>query len=120
MNAPTPASVIDLRSARENLERVGGGRKIAYSSPTVEVRVEVFASPGPGNLRVEDTDVVYLALEGSGVLGTEYNGMLTLVPGEATVVPARTKHVLFGNPKLTLLVVSTPGWTSYGEIRSAI
>jgi hypothetical protein len=28
--------------------------------------------------------------------------------------------VLFGNPKLTLLVLSAPGWAGYGEIRSAI
>jgi mannose-6-phosphate isomerase-like protein (cupin superfamily) len=120
MKSAQPASVIDLRGMRESLDRAGGGRKIAYTSPSVELRVEVFASPGLGELRVEETDVVYLALEGAGVLGTENDDMLTLVPGEATVVPARTRHVLFGNPKLTLLVLSAAGWAGYGEIRSAI
>jgi mannose-6-phosphate isomerase-like protein (cupin superfamily) len=120
MNAPRSASVIDLRGLRESLDRIAGGRKVAYTSPNLEIRVEVFASPGPGEVRVEETDVLYLALEGGGVLGIENDPLLSLVPGEATVVPAHTRHVLFGNPKLTLLVVSAPGWTRYGEIRSAI
>jgi mannose-6-phosphate isomerase-like protein (cupin superfamily) len=120
MNGPTTASVIDLRAARETLYRAGGGRKITYTTPNLELRIEVFASPGPGQLRVEEADVLYLALDGSGVLGIENHPQIALVPGEAAVVPARIRHVLFANPSLTLLVVSAPGWTSYGEIRNAI
>jgi mannose-6-phosphate isomerase-like protein (cupin superfamily) len=120
MNATRATSVIDLRGASEGLDRSGGGRRIAFTSPNVEIRVEVFTSPGPGVIRMEPTDVVYLALEGTGVLGIEGENMLTLVPGEATVVTARTRHALFGNPRLTVVTVATPGWTQYGEIRSAI
>lgn len=114
------ASVIDLRGVSESLERAGGGRHVTYPSAAFEIRIEVFTSPGPGEVRVEAREILYLALEGSGVLGVETDDVLTLVPGEATVVRAGTRHVLFGNPRLTLLTVATPGWTVYGEVRSAI
>ena len=55
-----------------------------------------------------------------GVLGVETDDVLALVPGEAIVVPAGTRHVLLGNLRLTLLTVATPGSTAYGEVRSAI
>lgn len=109
MNVSPSASVIDLRSARESLNRTGGGRTIAYTSPNVELRLEVFNSPGPGDVRVEETDLVYLALDGAGVLGIENDELVALVPGEATVVPGSKRHVLLGNPTLILLVVAQPG-----------
>jgi mannose-6-phosphate isomerase-like protein (cupin superfamily) len=114
MNSDRAASVLDFAHAREKLDRSGGGMRIAYSSPNLEIRVEVFTSPGPGEVRLEECDLIYLALEGSGVLGVETDDVLALVPGEAIVVPAGTRHVLFGNLRLTLLTVATPGWTAYG------
>jgi mannose-6-phosphate isomerase-like protein (cupin superfamily) len=100
-------SVIDVRGTRERLERSGGGRQLAHVSKVLEIGVEVFNSPGPGELRVEDRDVLYLVLDGSCVLGVEDGDPLPLVPGEAVVVPARARHVLFGNPRLSLLTVTT-------------
>jgi mannose-6-phosphate isomerase-like protein (cupin superfamily) len=100
-------SVIDVRGTRERLERSGGGRQLAHVSKALEIGVEVFNSPGPGELRVEDRDVLYLVLDGSCVLGVEDGDPLPLVPGEAVVVPARARHVLFGNPRLSLVTVTT-------------
>jgi mannose-6-phosphate isomerase-like protein (cupin superfamily) len=100
-------SVIDVGGTRERLERSGGGRQVAYASTALEICVDVFSSPGPGELRVEDRDVLYIVLDGSGVLGVEDGDPLPLVPGEAVVVPARARHVLFGNPRLSLLTVTT-------------
>jgi len=120
MNSDRAESVLDFAHVGEKLDRSGGGKRIAYSSPNLEIRVQVFTSPGPGELRLEECDLLYLALEGSGVLGLETDDVLALVPGEAIVVPAGTRHVLFGNFRLTLLTVATPGWTAYGEVRSAI
>jgi mannose-6-phosphate isomerase-like protein (cupin superfamily) len=114
------ASAIDLRGIRESLERSGGGRHVAHTSAAFEIRIEVFNSPGPGEVRVEESDVLYLVLEGSGVLGIENNDTRTLIPSEATVVPAGTRHALVGSPRLTLLTVATPGWAAYGEVRSTI
>jgi mannose-6-phosphate isomerase-like protein (cupin superfamily) len=111
VNGLRGGSVIDIGATRESLERAGGGLQIAHTSAAFEIRVEVFNSPGPGELRVEDRDVLYIALDGSGVLGLESDDVLSLVPGEATVVPARTKHIVFGNPRVSLLTVSSPGWT---------
>jgi mannose-6-phosphate isomerase-like protein (cupin superfamily) len=99
--------VIDVGGTRERLERSGGGRLVAYASTALEICVDVFNSPGPGELRVEDRDVLYIVLDGSGVLGVEDGEPLPLVPGEAVVVPARARHVLFGNPRLSLLTVTT-------------
>ena len=105
--APPPASVLDIAATREKLERSGGGRQVAYVSPALEVRVEVFNSPGPGELRVEDREVLYVVLEGSGVLGVENGDPLALVPGEAALVPVGASHVIFGNRRLSLLIVTT-------------
>ena len=93
------------------MEGAGGGRDVATSA-AFEIRVEVFNAPGPGELRAEGRDVLYIALDGSGVLGLGSDDVLSLVPGEATVVPARTKHIVFGNPRVSLLTVSSPRWTA--------
>jgi mannose-6-phosphate isomerase-like protein (cupin superfamily) len=113
--APTDAfravSVIDVQALCETLERSGGGERIAHTSAALEVRVEVFVSPGPGEMRVEDRDVLYVVLDGNGVLGLEFEDALPLVQGEATVVPAKTRHIVFGNPRISLLIVSAPAWS---------
>jgi mannose-6-phosphate isomerase-like protein (cupin superfamily) len=99
--------VIDVRGTRESLERSGGERQVADASTALEICVEAFNSPGPGELRVENRDVLYIVLDGSGVSGVEDGNPLPLVPGEAVVVPARARHVIFGNPRLSPLTVTT-------------
>jgi mannose-6-phosphate isomerase-like protein (cupin superfamily) len=106
---------VDLRGIQEKLDRSGGGCAIAHASANLEMRVEVFVSPGPGEVRYEARDLLYLVLEGSGVLGVENDEMTTLFTNEATVVPAGTRHVVFGNPRLALLTVAVPGWARKGE-----
>ena len=56
--------MLDFAHVGEKLDRSGGGTRIAYSSPNLEIRVEVFTSPGPGEVRLEECDLLYLALEG--------------------------------------------------------
>lgn len=101
---------LDLRGIRELLRTSGGGVQIVYTSAALEVRVEVLVSPGPGTLRAERGDALYLVLDGQGVMGMEDGNPSALVTGGATVVPAGVKHVVFGNPRLEMLVVSAPGW----------
>ena len=101
---------LDLRAVRELLEAAGGGQQVLYASAGLEVRVEALESPGPGTLRAERADVLYVVLEGSGILGVEDGDPLPLTPGEAVVIPAGTRHVVFGNPRLSLLVAGAPGW----------
>jgi mannose-6-phosphate isomerase-like protein (cupin superfamily) len=108
MNSDPAASVLDLCAC---------GRETRPLGRRQEDRV-LIAQPGDpsrgihlaraGEVRLEECDLIYLALEGSGVLGVETDDVLALVPGEAIVVPAGTRHVLFGNPRLTLLTVGTP------------
>jgi mannose-6-phosphate isomerase-like protein (cupin superfamily) len=97
---------LDLRAVRERLEMAGGGLEVAYIAPGLEIRVEVFSSPGPGTFRVERSDTLYVALDGSGVLGVDEGNPLALIPGEAAVVPTGARHVLFGNPQVALLAIS--------------
>jgi mannose-6-phosphate isomerase-like protein (cupin superfamily) len=99
---------LDLAPVRERLERAGGGVQILHVSPGLEVRVEVLDAPGPGALRVEPGDTLYTVLAGTGLLGTTDNDPLALTPGEAALVPAGTRHVVFGNPRLSMLVVTAP------------
>ena len=108
--ARAEAALIDLPVIRKRLEASGGGVDVAYTSAALEIRVEVLNSPGPGTLRAERGDVMCVALDGSGVLGVEDRGPITLEHGEATVVPVGVRHVLFGNPRLSLLVGCAPGW----------
>jgi quercetin dioxygenase-like cupin family protein len=103
---------LDLGSARELLERSGGGTMILHGSPGLEVRVEVLDAPGPGELRVEPGDTLYTVLAGSGLLGVAHGDPLSLETGEAAVVPGGTRHVLFGNPGLSVLVVGAPVWST--------
>ena len=116
---PLPAAMpLDLRAVRERLERSGGGCKSCHSASAFEIRVEVFASPGPGTTRVEPRDALYVALDGNGVLGVSESGPVTLTCGEAAVVPAGATHVVFGNPRLSLLVVLAQGEPSWlGSLR---
>ena len=101
---------LDLRATQKLLRASGGGVRIVHTSAALEIRVEVLVSPGPGTLRVKRRDALYLVLAGQGVLGMEGGDPLALATGEAAVVPERVKHVVFGNPRLELLVVSAPGW----------
>jgi mannose-6-phosphate isomerase-like protein (cupin superfamily) len=105
--ASSGPSVLDIEATRQKLERSGGGQQVVYMSPALEVCVEVFNSPGLGELRVEDRDALYMVLDGSGMLGVENGDPLALVPGEAVVVPVGASHVIFGNPRLSLLIVTT-------------
>jgi hypothetical protein len=105
--APRAGSVIEIADMREKLEQSRGGRQVGHMSPALEVGVEVFNSPGLGELRAEDRDVLYIVLDGSGVLGVENGDPLALVPGEAAPVPVGAIHVIFGNPRLSLLIVKT-------------
>lgn len=103
---------LDLGSARALLERSGGGTMILHGSPGLEVRVEVLDAPGPGELRVEPGDTLYTVLAGSALLGVAHGDPLSLDTGEAAVVPGGTRHVLFGNPELSVLVVAAPVWST--------
>ena len=60
-------------------------------------------------MRVEQRDALYVVLDGNGVIGVMDGGPVTLIRGEATVVPAGTRHFVFGNPRLSLLVVLANG-----------
>jgi len=104
------AGLVDLPRIRKRLEASGGGVEVAYTSAALEVRVEVLNSPGPGTVRLECGHVLYVALDGGGILAVDGGNPVTLVHGEAIAVPAGAKHVLFANPQLSLLVVSAPGW----------
>ncbi len=104
------AASLDLPTTRARLEASGGGVQVVHSAAAFEIRVEVLNSPGPGAWRRERVDTLYVALDGNGILGVENVGPLTLALGEAAVVPAGARHVVFGNPRLSLLVVSAPGW----------
>jgi mannose-6-phosphate isomerase-like protein (cupin superfamily) len=101
---------LDLDRTRQRLESSGGGLEIVHVPPGLEIRVEVLCSPGPGEIRVETGDALYVVLDGSGILGVEDGAPLSLGRGEAAFVPAGARHVLFGNPQLSLLVVSAPRW----------
>ena len=101
---------LDLRAIRERLEAEGGGVRIVHASAALELRIEVLVSPGPGTLRVERGDAVYLVLDGQGLLGSEEGEPLDLIAGEAVVVPAGVRHVLYADPRLSLLVTTAPGW----------
>jgi mannose-6-phosphate isomerase-like protein (cupin superfamily) len=101
---------LDLPAIQARLEASRGGVHVAHSAAAFEIRVEVLNSPGPGAMRRERTDTLYVALDGNGVLGVENGDPLALARGEAAVVPAGARHVVFGNPRLSLLVVSAPGW----------
>jgi len=103
---------LDLGSARELLERSGGGVQTLHASPGLEVRLEVLDAPGPGELRVEPGDTLYAVLAGNGLLGVALGDPLSLTSGEAALVPAGTRHVLFGNPRLSVLVVTAPVWSA--------
>ena len=105
--ASRAGSIVDIADIREELERSGGGRQVAHTSSALEVGVEVFNSPGLGELRVEDRDVLYIVLDGNGVLGVENGDPTALVTGEAALVPVGAIHVIFGNPRLSLLIVKT-------------
>lgn len=101
---------LDLRATRERLEQSGGGLDVVHSAAALEIRVEVLNSPGPGTVRGERGDLLYIVLDGNAVLGVEDGDPLALDCGEAVVIPAGARHVLFGNPRVSLLVVSAPGW----------
>ena len=101
----TAALALDVRAVRKRLERSGGGTQVISNAPPFEIRVEVLASPGPGTMRVEPRDALYVVLDGNGVLGVSEGGPVTLTCGEAAVVPAGTRHLVFGSPRLSLLVV---------------
>ncbi len=103
------APPLDVGVVRERLERSGGGTQVIGTASAFEIRVEVLASPGPGTMRVEPRDALYVVLDGSGVLGVPESGPVTLTCGEAAVVPAGARHVVFGNPRLSLLVVLAQG-----------
>jgi hypothetical protein len=83
-----------------------------HSAPGLEIRIEVLNSPGPGEIRVAFGDTLYTTLAGSGVLGVAERNPLLLSRGEAALVPHGTKHVIFGNPDVSLLVIVTPAWSS--------
>ena len=103
------ASWLDLGGVRESLELAGGGSRIVHSSNALEIGVEVLTSPGRGEVRIERGDALYVVLEGCGVLGVAGQDPLALVRGEAAIVRAGARHVLFGNPSVSLLIVSAPG-----------
>lgn len=108
-DAVRAAVSLDVPATRDHLERSGGGLEVVHRAPAFEIRVEVFASPGPGTMRVEPRDALYVVLDGNGVLGVLEGGPLALTGGEAAVVPAGAKHFVFGNPRLSLLVVLAHG-----------
>ncbi len=86
------------------------------TASALEIRVEVLTSPGTGTMRVVPRDVLYIALDGNGVLGVPESGPVTLTWGEAAVVPAGARHVVFGNPRLSLLVVLAHGGASLARL----
>ena len=53
----------------ERVSKIRRGTQVIRSASAFEVRVEVFASPGPGTMRVEPGDALYVVLDGNGVLG---------------------------------------------------
>ena len=67
--------MLDFAHVGEKLDRSGGGTRIAYSSPNLEIRVEVFTSPGPGEVRLEEA-ILLSGARGSGVLGVETDDVL--------------------------------------------
>jgi mannose-6-phosphate isomerase-like protein (cupin superfamily) len=101
---------LDLRAMRAELEASGGGIEASHIAAALEIRVEVLNSPGPGTMRTEWRDALYVVLDGSGLLGVVNSDPLSLTLGDAAVVPAGARHVIFGNPRLSLLVVLGPGW----------
>jgi len=63
--ARAEAALIDLPVIRKRLEASGGGVDVAYTSAALEIRVEVLNSPGPGTLRAERGDAMYVSLDGT-------------------------------------------------------
>ena len=101
---------LDLPAIQDRLKASGGGVHVAHSGAAFEIRVEVLNSPGPGTWRRRPVDTLHVVLDGNGILGVENGDPVTLAPGKAAAVPAGARHVVFGNPRLSLLVVSAPGW----------
>jgi mannose-6-phosphate isomerase-like protein (cupin superfamily) len=113
---PLSATSLDLGAVRQLLETSGGGLQTVHVEAAFGIRVEVLNSPGPGTVRVERGDSLYVVLDGDGFLGHVDGDPIALTRGQAAVVPAGSRHVLFGNPRLSLLVVAAPGRIPVGAL----
>ncbi len=101
------AQAFDIAGARSRLAEKGG-YEIVHSSPGLEIGVYVLVAPEPDHQQPHPDDEIYVVLEGQGSLEVE-DKRVELHEGEATFVPAGTKHGFVGYEQLTVLVIFERG-----------
>jgi len=98
------ARAFDISGVKDRLASGKGGYEIVHCSPGLELGVYVLVAPEPDRQQPHEDDVVYVVLEGSGVLEVE-GERVELREGHATFVPAGAEHRFVGYERLSLLVI---------------
>jgi mannose-6-phosphate isomerase-like protein (cupin superfamily) len=101
------AQAFDIAGAQARLADKGG-YEIVHESTGLEIGVYVLVAPEPDHQQPHRDDEVYIVLEGQGAL--EVDGRrVELHEGEATFVPAGTKHGFVSYEQLSVLVIFEKG-----------